>query len=116
MGFKMKIFIIGKKQSEEAEILEYIKKWESITAKDLFDRCIELTDKLLKIADEAHLPPWIIASVMQAAAQDVLESPRNESLIATFRKYKEYVDRNFIRKEPLEAQEIMKKEKEAKND
>jgi hypothetical protein len=36
---------------------------------------------------------------MQAAANDILASPMNEAYIEALQLYKNYVDKNFIRKE-----------------
>jgi hypothetical protein len=94
-----KVIILGKKKSKEQELLEVIRKWESISAREMLERCMELSNKLNRIADETQLPPMIIASVMQAAANDILASPMNEAYIEALQLYKNYVDKNFIRKE-----------------
>lgn len=103
MGFKIgRIIIIGRGKSKEEKLLEYVKKWESMSAKELLDRSMELTDKLHKIADEIQLPPWIIAGAMQAASQEILLSTYNQEIIEAFRTYKRYVDENFMKKEITE--------------
>jgi hypothetical protein len=100
MPFKIgKIFIVGKKWSKEEELLDYIKKWESMSAKELLDKSIEFQDKVHMLADDVELPPWIIASVLSAAAQDIMLSPVTNEIIEAFRKYKQYVDDHFMKKE-----------------
>jgi len=90
----------------DEELKAWKNRWEKISAKDFLEQAMTFYKTVHDLASLQSMPPFILSAILRAVAAEIEGSPQIGLIAGLFaqdvRQFKQYVDKNFMKKETVE--------------